>query len=342
MQPAAHCTELASGEDVKMNDMEIRLWFLLTWLFVLGAIIGSFLNVVIYRLPRGLSLQRPGSQCPRCGHPIRWYDNVPIFGWLWLRGRCRDCRAAISPRYPLVELAVGLMFLTLGWTDWARPQQLAWEAADTAAIQAARQKSNRAADAQDSSPSEATASKATEAGGQTAQFVWQYVFHLLLLCPLLAALLIDVDGNNLPRRLITWPAAGGILIAMFWPQVQAFPLWHASASEEWISIRALATAFVGMLTAVVMRLAILNQMGLQRPRELGLWNSTLALYAVGAFLGWQAVLVIGGAANIWSLIKPAAPAKRVMARIQPTAIVFFGSLLWCLVEQPLAAWIHSW
>ena len=70
-----------------------------------GALIGSFLNVVIHRLPRHESLVSPGSHCPSCGAAIKPYDNVPVLGWLWLRGRCRSCRAAISPRYPLVELA---------------------------------------------------------------------------------------------------------------------------------------------------------------------------------------------------------------------------------------------
>jgi leader peptidase (prepilin peptidase)/N-methyltransferase len=70
---------------------------------VLGAAVGSFLNVVAYRLPRGLSLVRPRSHCPACETPIRPYDNVPVLSWLLLRGRCRSCRAPISPRYPLVE-----------------------------------------------------------------------------------------------------------------------------------------------------------------------------------------------------------------------------------------------
>jgi leader peptidase (prepilin peptidase) / N-methyltransferase len=70
---------------------------------ILGAVIGSFLNVVAYRLPRRESLVKPGSQCPGCATPIKLYDNVPVLGWLLLRGRCRSCRQAISPRYPVVE-----------------------------------------------------------------------------------------------------------------------------------------------------------------------------------------------------------------------------------------------
>jgi leader peptidase (prepilin peptidase)/N-methyltransferase len=77
---------------------------------ILGLLIGSFLNVVVWRLPRGESLSHPGSACPRCGHTIRWFDNVPVISWLVLRGRCRDCSEPISARYPLVELAIGLFF----------------------------------------------------------------------------------------------------------------------------------------------------------------------------------------------------------------------------------------
>jgi leader peptidase (prepilin peptidase)/N-methyltransferase len=77
---------------------------------ILGAIIGSFLNVVAYRLPRKESLMSPPSACPSCGTPIKPYDNVPVLGWLWLRGRCRACGASISIRYPLVELGTGLLY----------------------------------------------------------------------------------------------------------------------------------------------------------------------------------------------------------------------------------------
>ena len=70
---------------------------------IFGALIGSFLNVVAYRLPRSKSLVTPGSQCPGCDTPIKPYDNIPVLGWLMLRGRCRKCRTAISPRYPAVE-----------------------------------------------------------------------------------------------------------------------------------------------------------------------------------------------------------------------------------------------
>ncbi len=89
---------------------------------IFGAVIGSFLNVVAYRLPRSKSLVTPGSQCPGCDTPIKLYDNVPVLGWLLLRGRCRTCRTAISPRYPAVEaltaaLAVAVILVEQSTVD---------------------------------------------------------------------------------------------------------------------------------------------------------------------------------------------------------------------------------
>src|SRR5919199_5848658 len=75
-----------------------------------GLIVGSFLNVVAYRVPRGESLVKPRSRCPRCGEEVRPYDNIPVLSWLVLRGRCRHCGERISPRYPAVELVTALVF----------------------------------------------------------------------------------------------------------------------------------------------------------------------------------------------------------------------------------------
>ncbi len=84
-------------------------------IFALGLVFGSFLNVCIYRMPRGLSVVRPGSACPHCGKPVRFYDNVPVLSWLILRGRCRQCSARITPRYLIVELITGGLFLLCYW-----------------------------------------------------------------------------------------------------------------------------------------------------------------------------------------------------------------------------------
>ncbi len=88
-------------------------------LFLYGNLLGSFANVIILRLPKGESIVRPRSHCPQCKAQIKWYDNIPLLSWILLRGKCRDCKTAISWRYPLVELIMGLSFALafhfIGW-----------------------------------------------------------------------------------------------------------------------------------------------------------------------------------------------------------------------------------
>jgi len=86
---------------------------------ILGSLIGSFLNVVVYRVPAGKSVVHPPSACPNCGAGIRPWDNIPVLSWLILRGKCRDCGNPISVRYPLVELATALVFAGIAW--WLSP-----------------------------------------------------------------------------------------------------------------------------------------------------------------------------------------------------------------------------
>ncbi len=91
---------------------------------VLGLLIGSFLNVVIWRVPRGRSVVSPGSACPECGHPVRARDNIPVVSWLVLRGRCRDCGAPISVRYALVEIGTAVLFTAVAAAEgptWSLP-----------------------------------------------------------------------------------------------------------------------------------------------------------------------------------------------------------------------------
>jgi leader peptidase (prepilin peptidase)/N-methyltransferase len=98
---------------------------------IFGLLVGSFANVVIYRVPAGHSVVAPPSTCPACGARIRARDNIPVLSWLWLRGRCRDCGAAISPRYVLVEALTGLVFAGVGLRFG-----LSWTALGEAALMA--------------------------------------------------------------------------------------------------------------------------------------------------------------------------------------------------------------
>ena len=130
-------------------DPRIAEFLLSPWgLLLLGLCIGSFLNVVVHRLPlmleRGwklesaemlgvkvedspaLSLTHPRSRCPSCGHGIAWYENIPVLSYAWLRGRCAACKTRIAARYPLLEIATGALFAVLGWRFGAAPVVLLW------------------------------------------------------------------------------------------------------------------------------------------------------------------------------------------------------------------------
>jgi leader peptidase (prepilin peptidase)/N-methyltransferase len=112
-------------------------WIAIAFMAVLGAMIGSFLNVVIHRLPREQSIVLPKSACPDCGAAIHFYDNIPILSFLILRGRCRSCRAPISPRYPAVEALGALLFSLVTWRDglsFAMPFDIAFAAAMLALV----------------------------------------------------------------------------------------------------------------------------------------------------------------------------------------------------------------
>ncbi|NQU26299.1 MAG: prepilin peptidase [Candidatus Nealsonbacteria bacterium] len=158
-------------------------WLIGVWLFAFGGAIGSFLNVVVYRVPAGISLVHPGSHCPRCKTPIRWSDNVPIFGWLFLRGRCRACNGAISARYPTVEAVTATMFVVLGLAE-SVPYGI----------------------------------DPTATAEQTVAELWGvYSYHLLLLCTLLAAVGIEFDGHRVAPRLFAPATIAGLAAPVFWP-----------------------------------------------------------------------------------------------------------------------------
>ena len=144
--------------------------FVAAWFFFLGGCIGSFLNVVVYRVPRGMTLVRRSSRCPYCCTKIRFRDNIPIFGWLMLRGRCRACHLPISVRYPLVETTVAIIFLTLAYVDLCHG---------------------------------GASGRAVGFASALAEPQWNliglYAFHCLLLSTLLTIALIVYDSRSLPR-----------------------------------------------------------------------------------------------------------------------------------------------
>jgi len=201
-----------------------EIWML--FLFALGATTGSFLNVVVYRLPLELSIIRPSSHCPVCKHPISWYDNIPIFSWFILRGRCRYCKESFSFRYPLIELFTALMFVALYWVYFQGTLR--------------------------------ELMPPFEQGGWLI-----YMGHIVLLCALLASSLIDAEHWIIPLAASYTAALAGLLLSMLWPywtQAQPDQLWRL---VPYASARSGAAAFGGGL-GLIIALALLKFGILQR------------------------------------------------------------------------------
>jgi len=290
-------------------------WLIALWLFAMGGAIGSFLNVVVYRLPAGMSLLRPGSHCPACKHPIRWFDNVPIFGWLLLRGRCRDCGGAISVRYPVVEALTALLFLTLSLVELL---------AGGANLPL----------------------RPMVAGGELffpqwtfLELVRVYAFHLVLLCTLLAAALIEFDGNRVPGRLF-WPAVLlGLLAGFVWPRLYPVP-WElpavlgqhslGRAEGESLLLRG-HDGGLGLMASFPLGW-ILSRV---KPQSGLLWS----MVCMGVFLGWQAA--VGVAVVTAALLLPLWGLGRwvpQLRRIPPTAYLALATLGWILAWNRLLVW----
>jgi hypothetical protein len=224
----------------------------------------------------------------------------------------------------LVEAATGAIFLIFAFVDVAQPYSVAAQA------QAAKD----GIALTDLAPSAVP----------TADYFAAYVFHVTLLSVLLTAALIEIDGQRLPRQLITWPAAIGILWACYWPIAQAIPLLRFNHQGTWHDcVIAFATGLAGMIAAVILRIGLVQFLGAARVRDLNLLNASLAIYLVGAFLGWLPVAVIGIATFGWQLIIES-PARdeihRREPRIHPTSLVLALTLIWCVIERPLATWLH--
>ncbi len=201
-----------------MSFFELPLWFLLSFLFVLGSCFGSFLNVCIYRFPSRpdlwgqlRSLNSHSSGCPRCSCAIRWHDNVPVLGWLKLLGRCRQCMNPISVRYPAVEALTGILFVVLYLCE-------------VPAIFGRSAFSNGLPDV---------------AGPETVQGLWtpdywlhiRYFLHIALLCALISATFIDIDlkiipdGTTIPVMLLA------LVVHTLFGQTYIVPLWFQDLSS---------------------------------------------------------------------------------------------------------------
>jgi leader peptidase (prepilin peptidase) / N-methyltransferase len=285
-----------------LTDWIIRLdWILVAWLFALGGVVGSFLNVVVYRLPAGRSIVHPGSCCPACGHPIRWYHNLPIVSWLVLGGRCHDCRAKISPRYPLVELATAVLFVALFAAD-VRPRIAA------------------------------LANPEPSAGTPTGlEIVVRYAGDLWLLCTLFCAALIELDGARVSRR-IYWAA---ILVGLI--AAGAFP----AARQEGPAWRALAIAAAGLIAGWATGYLLATAVNAIAPRRdsqsAGKKNgpvAALSLACTGAFLGWAAAVAVGWLASVALIAaRRLRKSERSVARLGWSTFALLAALAWILAAR---------
>ncbi len=266
------------------------------WMAAVGGAVGSFLNVVVYRLPAGMSLSYPGSHCPQCRHPIRWHDNVPVFGWIVLAGRCRDCRTWIPLRYPLVEAVTAALFVLIALTEGATlgenlpvrpvpvvdgfifPELTLWQLAGIMG------------------------------------------WHLLLLCTLLCAALIRYDGHQVPPRLFLPGMIVAALGSLVWPHLHPQP----AAAVATGPVPGLVDALAGFSAGTV--LGLIGWRLLERDRKPDLiWSSALA----GAMLGWQAAIVAGGTTILLALAsKIAGRLHAPWRRVPPVAWLGLGSLVW--------------
>jgi leader peptidase (prepilin peptidase) / N-methyltransferase len=248
---------------------------ILVWLFLMGGAVGSFLNVVVYRLPLGLSLIYPPSHCPKCSKRIPWYDNVPILGWIMLRGRCRQCHNPISARYPLVEAITAAIFLALALVE-------------------------------------------------IDQLAEAYPLHVLLLCTLLSAALIEYDGNRVPWKLFIPALMVGLVVQIGWPRLQAMP--PLGEARGWIA----AAGALGVVAWIVLA-------GWKSQREQAPTGPVLGLASVGMCLGWQTLVIAPIAAACYLAVLLV---HRVWPKvcIPPTALLGAVTLGWLLAWARLVSY----
>ena len=291
-------------------------WLLGFWVLFLGGAIGSFLNVVIHRMPKGMSVIYPGSRCPQCEHAIRWYDNIPVISWFILQGRCRDCGTSFSIRYAAVEALVAAMFAVLGIA----------EALSDGANLPELLRDNIAGN-----------------GLGTLSSLVIYAYHLLLFCTLIGITLMHVDGNRGPLRMGVAIAAVGILLPLQWTALR--PLHVAFLGDRWSTTPwlGLADGVAGMVVGIgfgwIVSLSELraDKSGAKFPGAMGV------LTLCGVFLGWHAVMAIAFMAAATRLITLSVAGTSPIVRRIPvsafvTAAAFAKVLYWGQILQRVPAW----
>lgn len=259
------------------------------WFFAIGACIGSFLNVVIYRLPRGRQVLSGSSHCPSCGETILARDNIPILSWLWLRGRCRVCGWRIPFRYPAVEILIGALFLALLLAE---------------VVSGGKNLPNRIPNAYSG----------------VVWVIWSakwdlmavFAFHALLLCHLWPMALIEGGGQRVPLRLPAFGLLSGAIFSALAPGLHFVPFAPRSSNllsqTPWVNeLLDFGAGVLGGLVAaapLILTLAARRRSDVRPPATP--FGLMAAMAMVGGYLGWQAAFAVAAEtaalALVWSLL----------------------------------------
>lgn len=268
-----------------MSQEEFRFYFMLFAFFALGmgACIGSFLNVCIYRLPRGESIVRPRSHCPHCGFMIPWYQNIPVLSWLCLRGKCANCKGPISFRYTFVELMTAVLFLGV-YMKWASPWSLAFSPVSNPAV---------------------------------IPCYWLFLSGLVL------GTFIDFKHFILPDSVTIGGMVAGPILSALVPALHGSHLcWY----------QGLGYSLLGEVVGFGLLFAIAEIGTLIFKKEAMGFGDVKLMGAIGAFLGWKAVLftvfVSSLLGSISGLILIACGGVKLQSRIPFGPYLAAGATIW--------------
>lgn len=337
----------------------LPMWVCLVYLFVLGTVVGSFLNVCIYRIPTRerfweslYAVIYPKSRCPRCRNAIPPWANIPILGWLMLKGRCFHCKGRISPRYPLIELLNGLLWALVYWMEV--PGGFGVSIIDSAAH----------------GPFGPTGDPSSWWLSPVAVIHWRYFYHMVLIEALVVASFIDLDLWIIPDG-CTLPAMAVGFLGAALGQVYLTPVWHQNMRfvremkfwldrwsprlSDWVFFEGnlpswvreyphwhgLAVSLAGFLIAggVVWLVRIIGHWALGR-EAMG-FGDVILMAMVGSFLGWQAGVIIFFMAPMFALLVVAVTFVFRRQRELPfgpylslatLAVILFWKPIWTSVE----------
>lgn len=247
-----------------MNSIDTIFWLFAGFAFAFGAVVGSFLNVVIFRVPAGLSVVHPPSRCPNCDASIRWYDNIPILSWaVFLGGKCRDCDAPIFGQYALVEALTGALTLAL-WYNVAHTPFASMQAFEqTPAI----------------------------------NYLLPFGLYFIFICLLVVITFVDLEHLLIPHR-FTLP---GIVLGIGVPFLFKYVMPPGSLAGFWPPVTPMESiigAIAGGATVVAIFYGYFALRGVP-----GIGGGDVTLMAlVGAWLGWPALVFVFFAASLQGVI----------------------------------------